>query len=113
MTRKSKILVIAAHPDDEILGCGATMYKLAKRKCNVNVLILGKGIDSRKNNFKEKTFFSKQKDKLIVASKKANRILGVKNLYHEDFPDNQFDSVSLLKIIKTVERYINKLNPDT
>ena len=102
MIRKSKILVVAAHPDDEILGCGGTMYKLAKAKCNVNVLILGKGIDSRKNNLNEKKFFFKQKDKLIIASKKANKILGVKNLFHEDFPDNQFDSISLLKIIKKV-----------
>ena len=42
-----KILVIAAHPDDEILGCGATMYKHTKKGDDVFVLILGAGIESR------------------------------------------------------------------
>ena len=41
------ILVVAAHPDDEILGCGATIAKFAKQGSKVNILIVSEGITSR------------------------------------------------------------------
>jgi LmbE family N-acetylglucosaminyl deacetylase len=44
---KNKIAVIAAHPDEEILGCGATMAKHIQAKDEVSVLIMAEGITSR------------------------------------------------------------------
>tara|TARA_B100001540_G_C15758306_1_gene620425 strand:- start:891 stop:1088 length:198 start_codon:yes stop_codon:yes gene_type:complete len=46
---KKKLLVISAHPDDEILGCGASMANYSRKGYEINTLILSKGIDSRIN----------------------------------------------------------------
>ena len=45
---KKVALVVAAHPDDEVLGCGGMIAKLSKRNVKVNILIISDGISSRK-----------------------------------------------------------------
>jgi len=109
---KKNVLVVAAHPDDEVLGCGATISKFSKLKYNVNVLILGKGLDSRLN-FSKKNSLEKKRTKLLSSAIKANKLLGVKKINFENFPDNQFDTVSLLKIAKIIESHIMKSKPNT
>ena len=47
MPVSKQVLVVAAHPDDEVLGCGGTMARLAHEGCEVNIAILGEGITSR------------------------------------------------------------------
>ena len=51
--KTKKVLVIAAHPDDEVLGCGATLYKLSKKKYKIKVIFLSDGESSRKINNKK------------------------------------------------------------
>ncbi len=104
-----KILVIAAHPDDEILGCGGTIAKHTKNNDIVNVLLLGGGVKSRKLNSDSVNL---DLDLLKKAALDANKLLGVNNIYFEDFPDNELDSISRLSVIKKIENYINKLNPE-
>ena len=104
---KKNILIIGAHPDDEILGCGGTIDKYKKMNYNIYSLILGSGIDSR--DIKKKNDIEKKK--LLLQSVKANKFLGVKEIYFENLKDNNFDSYSLLHIIKIIERYINKIKP--
>ena len=91
------VLVVAAHPDDEVLGCGGTIARLVSQGAEVNVLILGEGITSRQGlNETEKR---QQVEILARQANEANKVLGVKNLYLKDLPDNKFDTVSLLDII--------------
>ena len=52
LLKKNKILIIAAHPDDEILGCGGTILKL-KEKNNIRVIFLTDGVSARKSNKKK------------------------------------------------------------
>ncbi len=105
-----KILVVAAHPDDEILGCGGTIAKLVKNGCQVYTLILGEGVAARYPINKPKI---KQKvEDLKQQMQSANDILGVKEVFAHDFPDNQFDSVPLLDLIKAVEQVKLKIEPD-
>jgi len=102
-----RILVIVAHPDDEILGVGGTINKHVKDNDGVYCLILGEGEKSRGiGNFNEKIF------ELHNQAKKSGEIIGFKQIYFENLPDNEFDSVSLLKITKKIEEYINKIKPD-
>lgn len=101
-----KVLVVAAHPDDEILGSGATLIKHIAEKDQVYCLILGKGITSRSNSK------SAEISKLMSDSKKAAQVIGFKEVYFTDLPDNSFDKISLLEITKIVETYLAKIKPD-
>ena len=106
-----RVLVVAAHPDDEVLGCGGTMALLAHRGHEVYVLILGEGVTSRDNE-RDPDRRATEIATLRKAAKEASQILGVKKLFFEDFPDNRFDTVPLLELIKAVERVKKRINPD-
>lgn len=102
---KNKILVIVAHPDDEILGVGGTILKHIKKGEEVSILILSDGEISKDGNV--------DVEKRESQAKKVTQCLGVKNIFTERLPDNQFDSISLLRITKEVEKVIKIVEPDT
>ena len=94
----NNILVIAAHPDDEILGCGGTLAKHVFNGDIVNTVIFGEGVTSR-----EKVTNQHEKlNKIKIEAEEANKIIGVKNLYFEELPDNQLDQFNRLKIVKII-----------
>lgn len=107
---KKRILVVASHPDDEILGCGGTIAKLSKSGNIVKTIILTKGISSRFDSNKNEII--KLQDKLNKSSKAANKVIGVKNLKFFDLPDNQFDNNSLLSLTKVIEKEIKNFKPN-
>jgi len=109
--QKQKLLIVAAHPDDEILGCGGSLARLAKEGCEVYTLILGEGITSRDEKRERK---KKEKDinELKNQTCKANKIIGVKDIFIYDFPDNRFDTMAILDIVKLIEKIKNKIKPD-
>ena len=102
------ILIIVAHPDDEVLGCGGTIAKLSENN-TIYTLILGEGITSRDISDEEK---KKELKELKKQSAEANKILGVKKVFFENFPDNRFDTIPLLDIIKLIEKIIQKIKPE-
>ena len=106
-----KILIIAAHPDDEVLGCGGTVARLSKEDHSIYTLILGEGVTSRDNIRNRKNRENEIID-LKNYAEKANKILGVKRVFFYDFPDNRFDTVSFLNIVKTIEKVKNELKPN-
>lgn len=106
-----KILVIAAHPDDEILGCGATIAQHTRTGDQVDVVILAEGLTSRSNQ-RDRNIYQKELSSLEATAQRANLLLGVNSLYLHDFPDNRMDSLELLDVIKTVEKLVSKYQPD-
>jgi LmbE family N-acetylglucosaminyl deacetylase len=109
--KNKKFLVIAAHPDDEILGCGGAMARLVKEGNEVFTLILGEGVISRD----DERNIEKRKEEIVELKKqaeKANQLLGAKQIFFSDFPDNKFDTIALLDIVKTVEKIKEKIKPD-
>ena len=109
MSDKDKILVIAAHPDDEVLGCGGSIARLGNEGHEVRVLILGEGMTSRFNHRKDAP--DSQIRALHTHCQEVGKILGVKEVNVRNLPDNQFDSVPLLSIAKEIEAAINTMEP--
>ena len=101
-----KILIVAAHPDDEVLGCFGTVAKLIKKGYEAYTLILSGGKTSR-NNYSQADL-----DELKTETQKANAIIGIKKVFMADFPDNAFDSVPLLNIVKKIEDVKQEIRPE-
>ncbi len=104
------ILIFAAHPDDEVLGCGGTIAKLADKGATIHVAFLADGVYSRSG---EQTIQQEELQIRRAAAQKACNILGVKSLSFGDFPDNRMDTIALLDITKAVESLIAEHQPDT
>ncbi|MEI7474097.1 MAG: PIG-L deacetylase family protein [bacterium] len=104
-----KILIVAAHPDDEVLGCGGTVAKLVKQGYEAYTLILGEGKTSR-GIVTDET--KKEIEELNEEMQQANEILGIKKVFSLNFPDNSFDAVSLLSIVKEIETIKNQIKPE-
>jgi len=104
------VAVIAAHPDDEILGCGGAMAAHIKRGDQVHVLIMSEGLTSRQAA-RDREKVQDELTQLAKAANTANKILGVTSLTLDQFPDNRMDSVDRLEIIKAVEIFIEKHKP--
>jgi LmbE family N-acetylglucosaminyl deacetylase len=107
-----RILVVAAHPDDELLGLGATLHKLIhERNCSVRVIILGEGITSR-SDYRDTEAWEKELEvhrKNIYAAQEA---IGYHSVGIYNFPDNRFDSVALLDIVKVIEKEKDEFRPE-
>ena len=104
------ILILAAHPDDEVLGCGGTIAKLVDEGATVNVAFLADGFSSREGDESNQLL---EREMRRGAAKKACDILGVKTVWFGDFPDNSMDTLPLLQIAKSVEGLVAQFKPDT
>lgn len=106
-----KILVVAAHPDDEVLGCGGTVARFVAEGATVRILVLGEGVTSRDES-RNRQKRSKELSGLQGQLRAACAVIGVKGVSTHDFPDNRFDTVPFLDIVKTVEKVKEKVRPD-
>ena len=106
------ILVIVAHPDDEVLGCGASIAKWSKEGIYVHVMILAEGATSR-DAVRSRDIRTNELSTLMEATQKAGSILGVASVKLLDFPDNRIDSVDRLDVIKAIEEHIAHIKPHT
>ena len=104
------ILVVAAHPDDEILGCGGAVARLVKEGAEVYVLILGEGITSREDT-RNREKKRKELENLKNESLAANRLIGVREVFFSDLADNRFDTIAFLDIVKIIEKYKQEIRP--
>ncbi|NEO82070.1 PIG-L family deacetylase [Moorena sp. SIO4G3] len=105
------VLVIAAHPDDEILGCGGTIAQHVQQGNTVHILILAEGATSRASN-RDRSQWKSQLSALAVAANKASDILGAASVTLHNFADNRMDGCELLDVIKVVEQAIDQHQPE-
>jgi LmbE family N-acetylglucosaminyl deacetylase len=112
LLRNKRIMIVVAHPDDELLGLGGTFHKLID-EYNVltHVVILGEGITSRSDN-RNIQFWESE---LAIHRKNiydAQKIIGYHSTSIYNFPDNRFDSVALLDLIKVIEKEKEVFRPE-
>jgi len=98
------ILVIAAHPDDEVLGMGAMIKKLTKRKHKIHLCVVSEGASAQ---YKDKRMIKVRKDSCI----KAGKILGISTFDFLEFPDGRLDTIPQLEINRKLEEIISKYKP--
>lgn len=105
-------LIIAAHPDDEILGCGGTIAKLARAGEEVHIAILAEGLTSR-DDTRDRSLHADELDTLGQVAKRAGALLGAASVELLAYPDNRMDSVDRLDVTKTIEKLIARYQPTT
>lgn len=97
-------LIVVAHPDDEVLGAGATMYKLAHEGHSVNVCILSSEVKARNNR--------PTTDELAIDVNSSLSILGVDRIIKGDFPNIEFNTVPHLELVQFIENVIIDTNAE-
>ena len=97
------VLFVVAHPDDEVLGAGATIHKLVKEGHKVAVATLVNSAGARAN----------LSDTLSADQEKAFSIMGVHKAYGADFPNIQMNTVPHLKLVQFIESCIEDWKADS
>lgn len=108
----NRILIVAAHPDDEVLGCGGTIARHVDEGDDVHILIAAEGATSR---LKISTFddINTELQVLTEAAHLAAGILGAKDVHFLKLPDNRLDSLDRLDIIQGLEKTVEMIRPHT
>ena len=109
MLATDRVLVIAAHPDDEVLGCGGTVARLAQEGHPVHIAIMAEGITSR--HAQRDQADAKQLSRLHQQAHAAAAKMGAQDVQLLKLPDNRLDTVPLLDVVKLVEGLVEKLSP--
>jgi N-acetylglucosamine malate deacetylase 1 len=100
------VLVIAAHPDDEILGAGGTMARHARAGEKVHIVFLADGISSRGSQ-------RSAIERRAAAASRAAEALGAQVPQLMGWGDNRLDGIELLDLVQPIEQLVNDIRPDT
>lgn len=103
--QSARVLVVAAHPDDEILGVGGTVRKHVLSGDDVRIWIACEGISTR--------YEEEERERLRGHSLLAAKVLGVKEILFGDLPDQRLDTLPLRDVIGKVEEQVRSFRPDT
>ena len=106
--KKKNVIIFAAHPDDEVLGCGGTIKKLSK-SYNIVVVFFSTGISSRYKSTSKN--YIKKINSLKKDSLECNKILGTKKTIFFDLEDNKLDIYPRLNLVKKIEEVLDKYKP--
>jgi len=105
MNNNKIVLVVAAHADDEVLGCGGTIINHTSNGDKVHTIFMADGVSSRSKEFKENLKLRKDSSKL------AQSILGISSTHYIDLADNRMDSIPTLDIVQKLEPIIDEIKP--
>ena len=111
--KNQRILIVGAHQDDEVLGCGGLIVKLIKKGAKIKLVTLADGVSSRfKSNSIKNIKLHTAIKKRTTEAKRALQFLGINDYYFGKFSDNKMDELPLLDIIKVIEKQIDEFKPN-
>ena len=108
---EKRILVVAAHPDDEILGCGGTVLRHIAEGDVVHTMIMAEGLTSR-DEIRDIDARSVELSALHTQAERVAAFMGVAKLVLHGFPDNRMDEVALLDVVKKIEAEVEGFQPE-
>jgi N-acetylglucosamine malate deacetylase 1 len=106
------LFVVASHPDDEVLGCGATVRLMVDRGWVAHLLVMTKGVMGRTKDSAAMEEYAKEQEKLKSEMKQASDELGFSTTTELDFPDNRMDTVSRMDLSHGIKGAIEKYRPN-
>ncbi len=101
---KKNILVIVAHPDDEVIGCGGALTKHYQNGDDITIVYMTDGVSARGKCAKEAA------ERKVMAEKVAIKLNATQ--HYCNFPDNQMDSIPLLDVVQSIELITKKMTID-
>ncbi len=104
-----RVLVFAAHPDDETLGCGATLVRHARRGDQISIVAFADGVGSRAGAGIAGVLQSVAERHGMM--RRACKILGTEDVWLHQFPDNRMDRVDMLQIVQQAEEHLKRFKP--
>lgn len=102
--KAKRTLWVVAHPDDEVLGGGGTLARLAENGVENYVIFMTNGEGSRSSS-------AEKIDERKACMNNALDLLNIKDFWQFDFPDNEMDTVPILDVVKKIESISQRLNP--
>lgn len=98
------VLVVAAHPDDEVLGAGGTLARHVHCGDRVHALLVADGATSR--------YATGMAEVLAKCTRRAAQVLGFASVDQLSLPDQRLDTMPLLEVTREVEKVVDRLRPD-
>ena len=105
-----KVLVVAAHPDDEVLGVGGTILRHTMMGDQVRILIMAEGVTSR-DDVRDTQKHAAELHALHEKAQQVAKFLGAEKVELLSFPDNRMDEVDLLDVVKSIEQLVESFHP--
>ncbi len=99
------VLVVAAHADDEVLGCGGTIARHVAEGDVVHAIFMADGVTSRTNTV------AGDLERRMASARQAHKILGLQRVEYLELPDNSMDSLPMLQIVQALEAAIQSISP--
>lgn len=107
-----KVLIVVAHPDDEILGMGGTLLKHQNSGDEIFIHILTDGHSSRLNETTTTKKNSEPIKRRLESARYVAKQLGAIKIHIDSFKDQMLDNYPLIKIVKAIEFFSKEIDPD-
>ena len=107
----NRILIICAHPDDEVLGCGASIARWQKGGAELERIIMTAGVSGRHSNVEVNQELTETQQSLRAQAERAGRVLGISNTTYLNFPDNRMDTVTRMDLAHAIKPVVEEFRP--